>query len=182
MPSDNAPFELFRLDDDSTRPSFTSADKDIDEFFHEDSIVGARELMCVTYLWHESDRLKAFFAVSNDSIKREECPRSAFERIAKLVRGKRYSSMPAVKIGRLGVHVDFKRTGVGSRILDYLKIWFTVGNKTGCRFLVVDAYNKSDVLAFYESNGFQFLTGSDKDEETRIMYFDLIQFARRSLA
>ncbi len=56
--------------------------------------------------------------------------------------------MPAVKIGSLGVHVDFARAGVGSRIMDYLKVWFTAWNKTGCRFILVDAHNKPEVVAF----------------------------------
>jgi hypothetical protein len=49
--------------------------------------------------------------------------------------------MPAVKIGRLGVAHASQRDGTGTQVLDFLKMWFTVGNKTGCRFIVVDAYN-----------------------------------------
>jgi GNAT superfamily N-acetyltransferase len=172
---------LVRFDGDAPRPEFTCADEDIDEFFHKDSVAGAAELMCVTYVWCEKGHPVAFFSVSNDAIKREECPRSAFERVAKLIpRAKRYASMPAVKIGRLGVQATSARSGVGSRILDYLKVWFTVNNKTGCRFILVDAYNRPNVLAFYQKNGFQFLVGNDDKEETRIMYFDLIQFAKRA--
>ena len=54
--------------------------------------------------------------------------------------------------------------------------WFTVGNKTGCRFLIVDAYNRSEAVSFYRRNGFEFLTSSDEADSTRIMYFDLITF------
>ena len=32
------------------------------------------------------------------------------------------------------------------------------GLKTGCRFIVVDAYNKENVLHFYEKNGFKFFS------------------------
>lgn len=90
--------------------------------------------------------------------------------------------MPAVKIGRLGVSEDYKRKQCGSRVLDYLKVWFTQNNKTGCRFLIVDAYNRPDTLAFYQQNGFKFLGSKDEQEETRIMYFDLIPFANAALA
>jgi GNAT superfamily N-acetyltransferase len=173
--------ELVRLDADSARPEFTCDDDDIDEFFHKDSIAGAAELMSVTYAWRENGRAIAFFSVSNDAIKKEHCPRSAWERVQGLLpRQKRYKSMPAVKIGRLGVHSDCKRSGCGSRIMDYLKVWFTQQNKTGCRFLLVDAYNNEEVVAFYQKNGFKFLVGTDEKEETRIMYFDLIQFANRA--
>ncbi|VAW70858.1 hypothetical protein MNBD_GAMMA10-395, partial [hydrothermal vent metagenome] len=50
-------------------------------------------------------------------------------------------------------------------------------NKTGCRFIVVDAYNKPEVIRFYKRNGFDFLHNGDKKEDTRIMIFDLIFFA-----
>lgn len=137
--------------------------------------------MSVTYAWHEAGRAVAFFSLSNDSIKKEECPKSSFKRLIKIIpHEKRYSSMPAVKIGRLGVQQDIKRSGVASRIMDYLKIWFTQGNKTGCRFLLVDAYNNPEVIAFYRKNGFDFLVGGTEKEVTRIMYFDLIQFANRA--
>jgi GNAT superfamily N-acetyltransferase len=103
--------------------------------------------------------------------------------VESLSRRKRYSSLPAVKIGRLGVSADVARTGVGSRILDYLKVWFTRGNKTGCRFIIVDAYKDPAVIAFYKKNGFLFLTADENENErTRIMYFDLIKFANRATA
>lgn len=66
--------------------------------------------------------------------------------------------------------------GIGTQILDYLKYSFTHKNKTGCRFLLVDAYKESAVLRFYEKNGFKFLTDDDAREKTRIMYFDLALF------
>lgn len=87
--------------------------------------------------------------------------------------------MPAVKIGRLGVISSGQSSGCGSRILDYMKVWFTHANKTGCRFLIVDAYNTPRVISFYKKNGFNFLVSNDEKEETRIMYFDLISFVNR---
>lgn len=140
-------------------------------------------MVSVTYGWHENGHQVAFFSVSNDSIKRQDCPNSAWKRIQKYIpHRKRYSSMPAVKIGRLGISRDYKRRRCGSRILDYLKFWFTENNKTGCRFLIVDAYNKPDVLAFYQDNGFRFLGSKDENDDTRIMYFDLILFANAAAA
>lgn len=49
-----------------------------------------------------------------------------------------------------------------------------VKNKTGCRFITIDAYNKNNVLSFYQRNDFKFLTEKDKNETTRTMYYDLI--------
>jgi len=89
---------------------------------------------------------------------------------------KRYSTLPAVKIGRLGVSERAQCNKLGTNILDFLKVWFTHKNKTGCRFIVVDAYNNPRTINFYEKNGFKFLVDGNKNDSTRIMYFDLIPF------
>jgi GNAT superfamily N-acetyltransferase len=171
--------ELKRLDPDDPRPEFCCGDNDIDEFFAVDSIASGKELMSVTYVFVREGSVRAFFSVSNDSIKKELCPRSAFERLQKIIpRTKRYSSMPTTKIGRIGICQEDQGSGLGTEILGYLKYWFTRNNKTGCRFLVVDAYNKPKVLSFYEKNGFRFLAGRDEKDETRIMYFDLKTFVK----
>lgn len=75
---------------------------------------------------------------------------------------------------------------IGSQIIDYVKDWFrSTNNKTGCRFIVVDAYNNERTLRFYERNGFKTLYKTELEErdflnltqddvlETRFMFFDL---------
>lgn len=133
--------------------------------------------MAVTYLVEINGKMAGFFCVSNDAIKREDVPRSIARRMLRLIPSrKRYRSMPAVKIGRLAVCCDKQRTGLGTGILDFMKAWFTRGNKTVCRFVIVDAYNKPDVLGFYKKNGFDFLLMNDTDDSTRLMCFDLATF------
>jgi len=69
---------------------------------------------------------------------------------------------------------------------EILKSWFIdEENKTGCRFLIVDAYNQVAPLGFYLKNEFQFLFSSEQQEaenlgfnvdkplHTRLMYYDL---------
>jgi GNAT superfamily N-acetyltransferase len=74
----------------------------------------------------------------------------------------------------LATDVDKQGLGIGSEILDYIKSWFTDGNKTGCRFIIVDAYNNEKTIKFYKKNGFSFLLSSDELQETRLMFFDLM--------
>jgi hypothetical protein len=74
----------------------------------------------------------------------------------------------------------------GSQILCFIKDWFrSKENKTGCRFVVVDAYNNDETKRFYEKNGFKPLYSDEKDEKlffgidlqedlkTRFYYYDL---------
>ena len=62
--------------------------------------------------------------------------------------------------------------------MDFIKAFFTIKNKTGCRFITVDAYNYPLTVNFYKKNGFEFLTSQDAKEDTRSMYFDLMTFAK----
>lgn len=51
---------------------------------------------------------------------------------------------------------------------------FTHGNRTGCRFITVDAYH--DAVGFYLKCGFDFISEKDQNEITRSMYYDLKRF------
>ena len=97
---------------------------------------------------------------------------------------------PGVLIGRLGVCSEFTGQGIGSEVLDYIKGWFfSSSNKTGCRFIIVDAVNDTRVLSFYIRNDFQPLFTTEEQDfsylmgkkdipvqlDTRLMYFDLLK-------
>ena len=84
---------------------------------------------------------------------------------------KRLKSYPAVKIGRLAVSAELRGMAIGSFLLDFIKRYFTTDNKTGCRFITVDAY--AAAIPFYLRNGFVPLNDDDINEPTRLLYFDL---------
>ena len=87
---------------------------------------------------------------------------------------KRRRSYPAVKVGRLAVNEEYSGQGLGTFILDNIKYAFSNVKRLGCRFITVDALKTA--VSFYERNGFQCITESDKDDETRLMFFDLKNF------
>ena len=98
---------------------------------------------------------------------------------------KRFRRYPAVLIGRLGVNINFADKGIGSELMDILKMWSILpDNKAACRFLAVDSYNQSRTIHYYQKNGFDFLFSTEEQEAdnaaidlpltTRYMYFDLI--------
>lgn len=147
-----------RLEADEQRPSFDCGDADLNEFYAVDSIHNAQNLLSVTYVVERGSEVIAFFSLSNDSIRKEKLKQDMLQRVAQAVRLKQksYASLPAVKIGRLATSSNTQGQGVGSEIIDYIKFWFTTGNKTGCRFIVVDAYNNPKTINFYEKNDFSF--------------------------
>lgn len=95
----------------------------------------------------------------------------------KMPRRKRYRNYPAVKIGRLAVAASHHKRGIGRLLLNTLIGWFTLGNKTGCRYMTVDALRGA--TDFYKHSGFEFLVDGDKNEETRIMFLDLYPYAQQ---
>ncbi len=171
---------------------FSCGDKDLDDFFSQDAFFYDTELLGKTYAWvdvNNPTQILGLVTLANDSIKTGQLPSSVRNRLQRgITNQKRGRSYPAVLIGRLGVSSECRGKGmsVGSQILDYLKDWFrSSDNKTGCRFIVVDAYNNPQTLHFYEKNGFKPLYKTEQDERdffnldsneqlnTRFFYFDL---------
>ena len=128
------------------------------------------------------------FTVSNASIFTKYLPNARKKKVGKHVPHiKQDLIYPAVLIGRLGISTKFQHLHIGTEVMDFIKSWFVEPyNKTGCRYLVVDAYNEDVPVAFYKKNGFDFMFSteeqeksyrgivSDKPLKTRLMYFDLI--------
>ena len=167
---------LVRLSDTFEIKPFDCGDSDLNDFLLSDAKRYSDELLAVTYLIENDSETIAFFSLLNDKITIADTDSKSQWR--KLIRdrmpfGKRFSSYPAMKVGRLGVSVNHQGHGWGAIILDYLKELFISNNRTGCRYITVDAYR--DSLAFYEKNDFLYLTNSDKDSDTRLMYYVLIQ-------
>lgn len=178
---DSSKITFRRLDINDTRPSFDCGDPDLNEFFCEDSKESSKQLISVTYGVEIEENLVAFFCVSNDAIRSEDTSKSRFKKIQSgIPHNKKYPSMPAVKIGRLAIIISFQSDGIGTKILDLIKMWFTEGNKTGCRFIIVDAKNNPQTLNFYKKNGFSFLDEHPACEKdyTRLMFFDLLTFKK----
>lgn len=171
-------FKLIRLADNYAIKPFDCADEDLNDFIFNSAHHFLSELLAVTHLLEdkEKDVTVAFFSVLNDKVSLKDTNNKDWNKLRKkLPSRKKLTSYPAVKLGRLGVSKDYKNLGVGKTILDFLKVHFVLSNKTGCRFLTVDAYGES--LGFYEKQGFVYLTDSDKDKDTRQMYFDLTPIA-----
>jgi len=173
--------KVFCLEPDTEIPAFDCGDSDLNAFLLDDAKSYQSQLLAVTYLVMEGSDAAAFFSLSNDKLTcapEDSFARRVWNRLQRKVPNpKRRQSYPAVKIGRLGVCSKMQGSGLGREILDWLKILFLTENRTGCRFITVDAYNNENTIGFYERNDFTLLTESDKDSDTRQMYFDLKPFA-----
>lgn len=164
---------LIRLKPDYPFKPFDCGDSDLNDFLIHDSKSYLKNLLAVTYILENETEIVAFFSLLNDKITVTDVDSgNQWKKLFKKTTGKSFNSHPSMKLGRLGVSNSYKGSGIGTVILDYIKELFVSNNRTGCRYITVDAYGAS--LSFYEKNGFKYLTSKDKDSDTRLMYFDLI--------
>lgn len=175
---------------------FTCKDEDITEFFTQDYADYAYQLLGKSYCFVKPDtsEIVCAFTVANSSVKVDSLPSNLRNKLnRKIPNAKRRPQYPAVLVGQLAVSDLFSGHHVGDELLDFIKSWFIDPlNKTGCRYVIVDAVNHPKVFEYYQRNGFKFLFLSDEEEwtflhnkgleqttpiepmKTRLMYFDLI--------
>ncbi|MFZ4741132.1 MAG: GNAT family N-acetyltransferase [Bacteroidales bacterium] len=166
-----------RLEHDYNLKSFNCEDSDLNDFFHNDSKDHHKDLITVTYIFESKSNNEtiAFYSLLNDKITIDNFDsKNQYKKHIKnkMITRKKYESYPSVKIARFAVSQNHKGKKIGSSLIDIIKRTFITNNRTGCRYITVDAYGKS--IGFYQKNGFLFLTKKDIKEDTRLMYFDLI--------
>jgi GNAT superfamily N-acetyltransferase len=151
---------------------FSCGDKDLDEFFQCDAAAYEYALFGKTYAFIDKrNNITSMFTISNGGIQAKQMRRKLRENVPYPKR--LIHNYPSVLIGRLAVSEKFQGKGIGSEILDFLKIWFSDShNKTGCRFLAVDAYNVHSILKFYENNEFSFVFKSENEERASLQLQD----------
>lgn len=156
--------------------SFDCGDDELNDFFRNDAFAHKQELLAEIYSFSVTKATKsgapspvAFVSFNNDAVQFSQEKRKEILSPEKV----HYKFLPAVKIGRLGVIKEYQRQNIGTHLLNFTKLLFITENRTGCRFITIDAYNKPEVIKFYKKNDFKFLYDKDKNKITRIMYFDL---------
>lgn len=173
-------FTLHRLTPTAKIKPFDCNIKDLNDFLIDDARDYLNQLLAVTYLLDTEINTIAYFSVSNDSIRYEDAPtKSQFSKIKKAIPYKKrgLKTIPAVKIGRFAVNNLYQGKGIGSELMNYIKWLFIDKNKTGCRYIVVDARNDNETIEFYKKNGFRMFKEDKKQkDETLFMYFDLMEY------
>ena len=165
-----------KLQPGETVAAFDCGDSDLNEFILKEATLYREALLAVTYVVEdsESDAVLAYFSLANDRVSLSDFEnKTEFNRFRKhrFVNEKRLRSYPAAKICRLVVENSVKGMHLGSYLIDFIQSYFVEDNKTGCRFLTVDAY--ADAIPFYLKNGFIPLNEDDVGQATRLLFFDL---------
>ena len=167
--------------DPSSLEAFNCGDDDLNGFLKKDALVYKNKLLTKTYLLLDKStkKLVAFYSMLNDKVSIEQTKsKNAFNNKVKekLNRYKNHlKEIPSVKIGRLAVDLNFQKKGHAKSIIDFIKYDFSdEKNKTGCHFITVDSYKKSK--EFYTKQGFEEYPTALPDEETILMYYNLLEY------
>lgn len=169
--------------DDLPVAGFDCGDADLNEWFAQDVVSATAALLVKSFelkLPNDSEGGSpvGLISLANDCIRLRQLDELLDVPVPD---GKRFESWPAVKIARLGVARDFQRQGFGMEIIRLVSQLLTTDNRTGCRFMTLEAYNKSGVTLFYEAAGFEFMTSGDIGHTTRHMCLDLLRVSTSTL-
>lgn len=200
--SDKCTLTVYNQEIIDTCSPFDCDHQDLNDFFTNDVDDYSNQLLGKTYCFTLDDDptiIVCAFTISNDSIKTTHLPNGRKKKVTKgIPRPKQMRSYPAVLIGRLGVHKDYRNIegeedNTGKQLMDFIKSWFIdEANKTGCRFIVVDSYNEPRALKYYAKNNFENLFSTEEQEKeftglpiesslkTRLLFFDLILLTKEA--
>ena len=189
---------LFPLTSPQEIDGFSCGDSDLDEFFTRDCFAYAKELLGKTYCYKldkDTQKIVCAFTLANAGVRVSDLPNARKKKVeSNIPHIKTLKDYPAVLLARLGVSKEFRSLGIGSEVIEFVKLWFLDPlNKTGCRFLIVDAYNSQETIAFYEKNDFKMVFSSEQQEKdyrhlddemslsTRLMFYDLMRTSENYL-
>lgn len=171
---DFSAYKVRKLQEGETIKSFDCGDEDLNDFILNNANAYHEARLTETYVYEHilNGDVIAYFSLANDRISIDDFDNNTeFNRFRRhrFVNEKRIRNYPAVKICRLGINNSFHGFGIGSMLIDFIKLYYTKDNKAGCRFLTVDAYHKA--VSFYERNDFLFLR--KHNDKTHLLYYDL---------
>ena len=180
----NSQYYVEKLITDIQISDFDCGDEDLNDFIMKEIHFYRNQRLAMPYIVtkkNQSDKILAYFTLANDKINVTDfATNSQFNKFRKanFNKEKYLRSYPSVKIGRFAISKELQGEGIGTYLLTFIKMFFLADNKTGCRFITLDAYRGA--VDFYKRNGFSFLQKEDKNP-TQLMYFDLMTINSDSL-
>ena len=151
---------------------FDCGDADLNSFLKDDALDYQNGSLTVTYLCLYKNQIVAYFSLSSDAIRLDPEEKETMPEPKR-----RLGEYPSVKLGRLGVHKDFRKRGIGKFLIRVVigKITGIIRKEIGCRFITVDAYDEA--IDFYKK--LDFVQNLAKKRKIGLsMRYDLMDFIK----
>ncbi len=172
--------DIIELKDSTSQfiSDFTCHISEIEQFLKDDALNQMKESVNRTFLWVSKNdrRLVAYITICADAIRLDDIKRKEMEE-----KNIKYKSLPALKIGRMGVRKDLIKQGIGKKMIFFaIKKAVHINEKCACRFITLDSKNDEEIeekykpIRFYKKMGFIELVSNKKKQKNIHMYRDLI--------
>jgi len=151
---------------------FDCGDTDLNSFLKDEALLYQNGSLAITYLCLYKNQIVGYFSLSSDAIRLDIVEKESMPEPKR-----RLGEYPAIKIGRLAVHNNFRKHGIGTFLVNAAmgKISDEIIKEIGCRFVTVDAYEQA--IEFYRKLGF--VQNLAKKRKTGLsMRFDLMDFIK----
>lgn len=138
---------------------FSCGNEMLDNYLHKQANQDIKRKLSACFVINdqETNLLKGYYTLANNSIPQEIIPKQIQKRLPKS-----YSNIPATLLGRLAIDNRFQGKGIGKLLLiDALKRCYEISKTIGSFAVVVDPLDK-DAENFYSKYGFIKLPGSGK--------------------
>jgi ribosomal protein S18 acetylase RimI-like enzyme len=143
------PFRIELLSSAHDRSEFHCGEDALDRYFQTQATQDIRRRIanCFVVLEGATGRVAAYFSLSASSISVVNLPPEVTKRLP------RYPTLPAVRVGRLAVSLQFQGRGLGAMMLGEAALR-AMRAEAAAFTLLVDAKNDS-AAAFYRRHGFR---------------------------
>jgi len=150
------PFRLAALGAEHDRGSFRCGEEVLDRYFQAQASQDMRRRIANCFVATESvgGEVAAYYTIAAASVPFIDLPHEDAKRLP------RYPTLPAVRIGRLAVALEFQGRGLGAAlVMDAVRR--TVQAPPAVYTLLVDAKN-DEAVAFYRRHGFRSLNSQPR--------------------
>jgi GNAT superfamily N-acetyltransferase len=151
--------------------------KELKDFLIEDALNQSKQSINRTFLWISKKEkiLLSYITICADAISLDGIKKTEMREV-----GIKYKSLPSLKIGRMAVHKNYVKRGIGKRMVSFaISRALKVNEECACRFITLDAKNDEVIpnykkpIHFYKKIGFLELKRRPKNNTVH-MYKDII--------